>query len=288
MKLSLGYLKVSDMKVNLAVMFAEKAKTSDLILSTANRMYRAMSSFRRGNFKGVAENLGLTPKTVHKTWLEYKYGWTPLLYEVVGAAELMAQRVVPRAPRFSVSSRISDPKEWTQVIPGLNRMGFDTNLETMRYYAKQEKFCRVKLWCEISNPHLSSLQQMGVTNPALVAWELVPYSFVFDWFISVGNYLQAITALHGITVRKAMVSFTKTVVGNSVETFPGYSGTFSIYSPWTISRFVNIRSYSRSPITVNPLDLYPPVDFSLPNWQKMMTGLALLRSNSRSFGNIRV
>lgn len=34
-------------------------------------------------------------------------------------------------------------------------------------------------------------QLLGLTNPELVAWELVPYSFVADWFIPLGDWMAA-------------------------------------------------------------------------------------------------
>ena len=280
--------KVSDSKTNLAVMFAEKAKTSQLILDKASQLYRAWLAFRRGQFKRVAQILNISPKNVHKTWLEYKYGWMPLLMDVKNSAEFFAQQNVGRPMRFSVSSKTLDPVKFDSTEPGFNRMAFDTNLETVVYKTVQEKSCRVKIWCEISNPHLSQLQQLGLTNPALVAWELVPFSFVFDWFISVGDWLGGMTALHGVTVRKAMVSYLEKVEGSAVETFPGYDGSFDVFYPWIIFRNANIRLYRRGPLAVETTSLYPPVDFSLPSWQRMMTGLALMRSNARSFGSIRV
>lgn len=167
-------------------------------------------------------------------------------------------------------------------------MGFDANFETIRYWSEQEKSCRVKLWLKISNPQLSQLQQLGLTNPALVAWELVPFSFVFDWFISVGQYLQGITALHGVTILKAMQSYEEHVVGGSVESFPGYNGFYDNYLPWDgLLRDVYVRRYRRDPLVVNQSDLYPPSDFSLPSGERLISALALMRTNVRSFGNIR-
>ena len=35
-------------------------------------------------------------------------------------------------------------------------------------------------------------------NPLLTAWELVPYSFVVDWFIPIGDFLSQFSASHGL------------------------------------------------------------------------------------------
>lgn len=39
----------------------------------------------------------------------------------------------------------------------------------------------------------------GISNPALLAWELLPWSFVIDWFIPVGDYLESLSAFDGFT-----------------------------------------------------------------------------------------
>jgi hypothetical protein len=38
---------------------------------------------------------------------------------------------------------------------------------------------------------------LGLTNPALVAWELVPFSFVVDWALPIGDWLSSLDAMLG-------------------------------------------------------------------------------------------
>jgi hypothetical protein len=40
---------------------------------------------------------------------------------------------------------------------------------------------------------------MGVVNPLSIAWEVIPFSFVVDWFIPVGQVLEACTATMGLS-----------------------------------------------------------------------------------------
>lgn len=56
----------------------------------------------------------------------------------------------------------------------------------MRVLQKQVIFTVSEDWGGLSIPQL-----LGLQDPELVAWELVPFSFVCDWFIPIGNYLQA-------------------------------------------------------------------------------------------------
>jgi hypothetical protein len=78
-------------------------------------------------------------------------------------------------------------------------------------------------------------RDFGLTELPLTAWELVPFSFVVDWFVNIGDWLEALTPKLGIkilsegyTVKRKLlslrtVSWTKqTVSGNSYDA----SGSF--------------------------------------------------------------
>jgi hypothetical protein len=274
-------VKIADAKVNVAVAFAEASKTSDLILDAARRIDKAYRAFRRGDLKTVAQTLNITPKRLHKSWLEYKYGWMPLLMDVKGAAEFFAQQHVVRSPRFQVSAT-----EEVHVIFPFNTTyaAFGGGQGTYERQFNCYRKVRVKIWCELSSPRLTELQQIGLTNPLLVAWELVPFSFVFDWFISVGDWLTGLTALQGVTIRRAMFSTQDSIGWNLNVKKTRYQSTFPVLGniyvddAWTVA--MSFRGYTREPLVLNPLELYPPVKGTL-NFSKLVTGLALIQGNYR-------
>jgi hypothetical protein len=292
--------KLSDQKANLAVAYAEASKVQKMILQTATRIDTARRALKRGDIASVLQQLNISRSVrkisknyransrkfqkydaqesqVHKTWLEYKYGWKPLLMDVKGTAELFAQHVLGRPLRFSVQGKKSVPFNWAEITPYVPFGGLGTSYYTHTLTGTYTS--RVKIWVEITNPHMSALQQMGLTNPALVAWELVPYSFVFDWFISVGDWLKGLSALHGLTVRRALVSNI-----NELKYTYSQPATTVVNSGIGKTCFQGAhyfndtqRSYGRAPLTVDPLSLYPPVNDNL-NFNKLITALALLRT----------
>lgn len=277
--------KIADTKVNIAVSLAEASKTSDMILSMAKRIDSAYRAFRRGNFRKVAKVLNLTPGTVHKNWLEYKYGWTPLLMEVKGAAEFFAQQHVERKPRFVAKSH-RERKFNTSRSVAYTAYGWSTPSHSYTEQVESVYTYKAKVWCELTNPHMSALQQLGITNPLLIAWELVPFSFVFDWFIQVGDYLEGLTALHGVTIRRAMQSHVLTSKWKLV--YPETSRTNAGYYYYTnsLTYEFEVREYIRDPLVLNPLSLYPPSKVSF-GFQKMITSLALMRGQYRGRGGLR-
>jgi hypothetical protein len=274
-------VKIADAKVNVAVTLAEAHKTSDLILDAARRIDRAYRAFRKGNLKGVAENLNITPRRLHKSWLEYKYGWMPLLMDVKGAAEFFAQQHVVRSPRFKVSASNTVTKTYPAILPW-SPMGTPNNGIELWSCTRTVK---VVVWCELSSPHLSELQQLGLTNPALIAWELIPFSFVFDWFVQVGDWLTGLTALQGVTVIRAFTSY---VEGRSCQQdFAGYANhDLSGSNTRTPMSFgYSRRYYVRTPLVLDPSELYPPMTNSF-DFKKLVTSLALIQGTHR--GNARL
>jgi hypothetical protein len=41
--------------------------------------------------------------------------------------------------------------------------------------------------------------QLGLTSPISLGWELIPFSFVIDWFLPIGAALNAASAFDGLT-----------------------------------------------------------------------------------------
>lgn len=276
-------VKTADAKVNVAVAYAEASKTSDMILSTARRIDRAYRAFRRGDLKTIAKELNITPKRLHKSWLEYKYGWLPLLMDVKGAAEFFAQQHVVRAPRFTVVAR---EKVLVNFSHNATFAAFGGGTGTYEYYKSGFREVTVKLWCELTSPHLSELQQIGLTNPLLVAWELVPFSFVWDWFISIGDWLTGLTALQGVYVRKAMVSILD-VKGGTLDvrkTTYQLNPASNIYIDDAWGWAASVRTYTRDLWIPSASEVYPPVKGSL-SFSKLVTGLALIQGNYRGAGS---
>lgn len=277
----------ADLKANLPVTAAESLKTGRLLTQTATRLFHAYRNFRRGDFSGVARELHLPMSRVHQHWLEYRYGWMPLVMEVKGAAELLAESHFPRPPIFRVRKRASDVqegREYTSNAYGWQGSGQAIVTETWA----SSKQVKVDVWFQVQNPQHSIAVQAGLTNPALVVWELVPFSFVFDWFIQVGDWLGALSAFHGLTVLRSFTHEQTNVVYDRTIVEPRRKVGNIEYSGFTTEDSMTYRAYLRDRHIVSTLDLYPPVSTDPFNWKRVSDGLALLRSSARRLETVRV
>jgi hypothetical protein len=58
--------------------------------------------------------------------------------------------------------------------------------------------CRVAYRFRVDDHLKAYAAQTGFTNPINLAWEILPYSFVLDWFLPIGPYLETLSAYDGL------------------------------------------------------------------------------------------
>ena len=130
-------------------------------------------------------------------WLEYWFGWAPLVNDVYGACDVLQKPLEKYSLRRSARERKTLLKKDGQVSWGWSR----------RAYHDYEIRCVVGCDIAITNPNLFLLNRMGLANPLSVAWAVMPYSFLVDWFANVGDYLNQCTDFAGLTLVSPYTSF---------------------------------------------------------------------------------
>lgn len=181
--------KLKDQKVNLGVAMAEAQQTANLLGSTATRFARSISAFRRGRYKQAAAALGASLKKTPQNWLELQYAWKPLMADIHGSFSELA-RSRPAAFAFACKGIVRE--EWEELI--VQNDGARTGrADRIRRF----RGCFVRLDFLPNNTFFETLSRAGLSNPAEVLWEKVPFSFVVDWFYTVGDTLSVLDATHG-------------------------------------------------------------------------------------------
>jgi hypothetical protein len=215
---------IKNSSVNLAVASAERKQTMDLIASTATRIAKAGMALKKGQFSKAAQNLGITPKkragrrfnrdypvdqakAVSNAWLELQYGWKPLLSDVYGSAKALAEArtgtnmiYIKRTGYASRAEKTTSRSNWLSNSSSVKGVWYTVS------DTKQKVFVKTGVTYAISSPRVNDAKQLGFTNPLLVAWEVVPFSFVVDWFLPIGNYLDSLDATLGLSFYDGYVS----------------------------------------------------------------------------------
>jgi hypothetical protein len=127
-------------------------------------------------------------------YLQYVYGAKPLMQDIHGIIEL-AKDKSNNPLLLSASKKVSGqmPSQKTAFWNPSDRHGINIAME-----GESRTSCH--LWAEIDPNYRGTrtLNQLGLLNPASLAWELVPFSFVIDWALPIGPVLQALTAPAGL------------------------------------------------------------------------------------------
>lgn len=186
--------KIKNSSMNAAVALAERSQTLSLVTAACKDILRTYRSFRNGTVFAKLFNGTFRPRTPHDValankWLEYSFGWRPLMSDIYGAAEEIHKSVHEGFPYYV---RTSGGGRRVSSVMSNHASG-----PVSRSFVESCEL-RAKARFTVRNSSVKSLVQLGLTNPAEIAWEVVPFSFVIDWFIPVGDFIASLDSLVGV------------------------------------------------------------------------------------------
>lgn len=171
---------------------------------------------KRFQFSRAADDLGLSRKrlrgmtlrkeatSLSNNWLEFHFGWSPMVDDIGNAVDVLES---PIPDVHFLASGKDRKSSYTITYP------YGTTVVT-------ERSCdiKVRMGCDayVSNPNLRLASQLGFVNPASIAWDAVPFSFVVDWFVNVSQFLGSFTDMLGLTVTRPYTTvFVRSHYGNT-------------------------------------------------------------------------
>lgn len=266
----MSYLKnLKNSEVDLGVALAEARKTAELLGKNTTSLANSLDKFMSRN----ASKLGkmLSWKKIPGRYLEWCYGVTPLLNDIDGSAKALSE-MVELGYDLSYTTRGSAHDEW---IVTEKSAQYDTGVPL--YYECSIKESRYISCVNVMPDNLLPVfSSLGLTNPATVVWELVPYSFVLDWVVPIGGWLEVLDAGAFSSFREGSFSSIQRIEGTNYEV-----GTLG--SPWVVSEcsgqfVVRGGRFDRSVLYANPAPPIFPRLRSPLSLDKMAKGLSLLTS----------
>jgi len=217
-------LKVKNAKVNLGVSWGERVQTAGLFYNNAKLLADAARELRRGKLTSAMKKAGLTWRDVPTRWLEFQYGWKPLLGDIYKACDAICEADQKNQKRswYSVSAKSSRKGTLVTRYPG---GAADTvSLDSSRSDVK----VRFDFGPHEGMQWAADLDQWGLLNPLEIGWELLPFSFVVDWAIPVGNFLSSLTAAVPYSFRGgSRTDWSESFVSNWLEFQQAPSGTYN-------------------------------------------------------------
>jgi len=207
---------------NAALFVAEAHKTLDLLVTNAAKIARSFREIRTGRIMGwplketvrralsalgVVNSKKWDPKASRASqWLEYRYGVETLMMDVRDAAEYAASKMSDQPERYKWRSQKRESSSVVTDYPSdLQFLGVYQSGILLSPERVFQTMVTAKAWleAELETSGYRSMQQLGFANPVGLAWELIPFSFVVDWALGIGSYLDLQTSLWGLKVLDA-------------------------------------------------------------------------------------
>jgi hypothetical protein len=248
--------KVKASDFNLAVNLAQMGQVSRMVAFNLGQLGRSMLALKRGDFATAAKAFGTTANKkstrlkasdISGRWLELQYGWLPLLSDSFEAVKAFHE--ISQGPRGTLFRMSVGKKGWYE----------GSQSPTTYSHLYQEKLRRSIIFHQYEE--MSAARQLGLTDPLSVAWEIIPYSFVVDWFVPIGTYLDNLNSIPKLVGRFSTTT-TRRRFGfydwkyHGINRFPGDATGFFGYSGQDSFREVRMDRVISTSLTVP----YPKFD----------------------------
>jgi hypothetical protein len=260
-------LALKDEKVNLALMSAEYKKAADLFQSLLNDTIGFLKALKRRSKLGKAfvrelnRPTGLPGRRAAKEWLRYKYGVKTTISDIAGCLDELNREDIDFGDdgytyvRTSIKTTERGTKAWYG--------GKRTITET----SKLSGVARYRL----DSAALKSAASTGFTNLPALGWELMPYSFVVDWFTDVGSILSTLDSLIAVEPGSASWLYIHRLERDVWST--GSPSVVALKSPTEEGHYESYWRSSNKALSVRYMPTFSPyLDLG-----RVLSGISLLR-----------
>jgi hypothetical protein len=266
----------------------ELAETIHLIKNPTKQLFASTNAYvnavRKLFSSSRGKSLAKLNKDVASLYLEYVYGWLPLVNDIGDAAtaynRILGQKVLLRCRGFGEESK--------QVLNVAGQENPSTSNLTSKYSEIGTTTVQVSYYGAVRGTAVGSKLPDIVTNQlgfrldefVPTVWELIPYSFLIDYFTNIGDIISASTYVNANlawtskTVR-TVYEVQRSSVVDTFATKPPYIGSGGGGYSWRTTRTTVSR-------TANIAPRIPSFQFELPGSDTKWLNVAALIAQSRN------
>jgi len=239
-----AYAKAYNGAAQLGVTIGEGKETLHMIRKPLGRTRNILEQMLRR--KHTLINLGIgEAKAIAATWLEYRLGFKPLLYDIQNIMDATVKHLVGNKTTERQVARSSETvetfveKEFALLPYYRFQSGVGRSTKTVNYKMSAGVIYETRILSDdgIVSEKIRHNYGLQLRDVARTGWELIPLSFVVDRFVQVGTWLDAIQPNPNVTILGSWLSTrrsahaTRQVLYLKVNTSPpcqtGPSGLFT-------------------------------------------------------------
>lgn len=172
--------------LDLSIDILEHGQTTRMLNETAKTITFANAHKPRGGYPvpGPLRRINDVSYALANGYLQFKYGWKPLLSDVFDAADESIRYTMNQLQRFKATAKNHEEREtlWSASVDGVSGVPIIVKW-------KGVQFAKYQVVLEIP-PTSFDIARWTSLNPVSMGWEIIPYSFVVDWFFDISSYLR--------------------------------------------------------------------------------------------------
>jgi hypothetical protein len=202
-----AHARASGNEMMLLATLGEGNKTIASLCSILQRVIRIAIAIKKLDGKYLKNQI--SRKELEDRYMELRYALRPLVYDFKGlVAALDESKLTKRKRQTFRATNSYSASEADSFVKNIN-WSTDIHAEwTIERTAKVETKVSAGVLCDVE---LDDLAIFGVDQLLETVWELTPFSFIFDWFINIGQTIAAWTPNSGVTPLASWVTVRKTM-----------------------------------------------------------------------------
>lgn len=192
---------VNEMEI-LATM-AEMKETVNSLISIFGRVAKIATALKKLNFRVLKKQL--SPKELADRYMEARYAIRPMYYDAMGVIAALQKKL--KHSRFTSRGGRTE----SDTVSDLYLIRSNTYYEV---WVRRETVITVSVRAGVlaDIEDLTQLQVWGADRLLTSTWEVVPLSFVLDWFFNVGKTIGSWQPSLGRTILASWIVVTTTTI----------------------------------------------------------------------------
>lgn len=217
--------KLNSRPIDLGIAFRERGETAEFVANSisrtlnvlnalkgrrygdaVNQLFRGKKSAtfqyrdRRGKVRTARRPIKIPSIALEpaEAYMAISWGFQPLLSDVLGAFEKLEQE---RPERIKLSATLKSKGHDVYDMPGT---------DTQPSWSHEMWFngqVRGTFSADVGNSFTNSLHSLGITNPVATIYKTLPLSFVLDWFLPIGSWLEGVIPVPGLVNESLCMSY---------------------------------------------------------------------------------
>lgn len=272
--ISKAWSNVDVSEVQVLASLGELPETVIWAASLFRRMNSILNSFATKRvLKDLARTLGTGKSVLNEMsdiWLELRYAVRPLCYDMQQLHAALKHKIT-KAKRLTARgfNREVETTNTTRFTIGAYSPTYFTTIVS-RTLTSSANYRAGVLYSLDSNVD-SMMSVWGLDQPLESIWELVPFSFIIDWFFSVGDTLAGLTPNFGTTSLASWVTeIHKVKVVDTAGSVTAVSSLSHLQNP------VVTKYGSTTTEWVRKMRVPSPQRATLPHWKLNLNAAKLL------------